>query len=62
MLKTMTVADRLSLYETAFRKIHEAIAAHVRPNPTMTKDEFILAVLSAADDKELIRAVSPSES
>lgn len=49
--------DRLALYETALRSIHEAIAKHVHPEPTMTKDEFIDAVLAAADNRHVVKAV-----
>lgn len=50
-------AARLTILESAMRRIHEAIPKYVCPEPTMTADEFINVVLSAADDQEVVRAM-----
>lgn len=58
--KSLSLKQAAHLIETlhpALRSIHEAIAKHVHPEPTMTKDEFIDAVLAAADNWHVVKAV-----
>lgn len=54
----MQVAARhIEMLEAALRKIHEAIAGYSHPESRLTKDEFIDAVIAAADDRELVKAM-----
>ena len=53
--------DRLALYEATLRKIQDAIAGYLHPEQRLTKDQFIDAVLAAADDRELVKAMRNSK-
>lgn len=56
----MTPADRLSLYETTLRTIQEAIAGYLHPEERLSKEEFINAVLAAADHRDVVKALRRS--
>lgn len=56
-----SVLAELIVLRPPLRKIHEAIADHIHPEPAMTKDQFIDAVLAAADDQNVVRAVRVSD-
>jgi hypothetical protein len=53
----MTPADRLTLYETALRKLQNAAAAYVHPQRRISAEELIDLLLATVDDRELFRAL-----
>lgn len=54
----MTDADRLTLYETALRKLQEAAAGYIHPERTVSAEELADLVLAVVDDGELVRAMN----
>jgi hypothetical protein len=50
-------ADRLTLYETALRKLQNAAAAYVHPQRRISAEELIDLLLATVDDRELFRAL-----
>lgn len=53
--------DRLTLYETALRKLQNAAAAYVHPQHRISAEELIDLLLATVDDRELFRALRGDE-
>jgi hypothetical protein len=53
--------DRLTLYETALRKLQNAAAAYVHPQRRISAEELIDLLLATVDDRELFRALRGDE-
>ena len=58
----MTPRERLAILHKAIRTIEDALTKHVRPDPSMTADEFVAEVTGAVDNAKVRAAMREPES
>ena len=58
----LTPRERLAILHKAIRTINDAITKHVRPDPSMTADDFVAEVTGAVDNVDVRAAMKEPES